>query len=127
MRDGITSARALTILARGMVSGTCPNCGQRSMFRGFYELHERCPHCGVRHEIAEGSWLGGVAIGYAFGALFATILTLIELTSHPLREAGLPPTWTIAALSIPVTVLAYRPAKGLWFSLMYLYGLAGEP
>ena len=96
------------------------------MFRGFYTLHEACPACGTRLEISDGAWLGGIAIGYLFGALFAFGLGLVELRWHPIREAGLDPLWTIAVLSLPVTALAYRPAKGLWFSLLYLYGLAGD-
>lgn len=96
------------------------------MFKDFWELHERCPVCSIRHEIASGAWLGSVAIGYGFGALFAFGLGLIELLYHPIAEAGLNPLWTIAIVSTPVTALLYRPAKGLWFALLYLYGLAGE-
>ena len=28
----------------------------------------------------------------------------------------------LALASLPVTALAYRPAKGLWFALLYLAG-----
>lgn len=96
------------------------------MFRSAFELHARCPDCGSPHEVGDGAWLGGVAIGYAFGALFAVAVTIIELRWHPIAGLGLQPTWAIALASIVVTALAYRPAKGLWFSLLYLYGLAGE-
>jgi len=96
------------------------------MFRGFYTLHDACPVCATRLEGSDGAWLGGVAIGYLFGALFAFGLGMVELRWHAIRDAGLDPLWTIAVLSLPITALAYRPAKGLWFSLLYLYGLAGE-
>jgi uncharacterized protein (DUF983 family) len=126
VREGISARRAWAILLQGLVSGRCPNCGRASMFEGFYALHPRCPHCGVRHEIAEGAWLGAIAVGYGFGALFAFGLGLVELLYHPIASAGLNPLWTIAIVSIPVTALAYRPAKGLWFALLYLYRLGGE-
>jgi len=126
MRQGISELRALGILANGLLRGRCPACGGHSMFRGFYGLHAACPACGTRLEISDGAWLGGVAIGYMFGALFAFCLGMAELRWHPIRDAGLDPLWTIAVLSLPVTALAYRPAKGLWFSLLYLFGLAGE-
>ncbi len=127
MREGISIARAVRLLLGGVFRGTCPACSRASMFRGAWELHERCPSCGVRHELSEGSWLGAVAIGYGIGALFAMALALIELRTHFIADAGLDPLWAIALSSIPATVLAYRPAKGLWFVLLYLYGLAGEP
>jgi uncharacterized protein (DUF983 family) len=126
MRPGISLRRALAILVLGLTRGRCPACGGASMFRGLYELHEACPSCGVRLEASDGAWLGAVAIGYAFGALFAFAVGLVELRWHPIAEAGLDPLWTIALVSLPVTALAYRPAKGLWFSLIYIYGLAGE-
>jgi uncharacterized protein (DUF983 family) len=127
MREGISYAQALRLLIAGFFLGTCPACGRASMFRSLWELHTHCPACGVRHELAEGSWLGAVAVGYSIGALFAMALAVIELRTHVIANAGLDPLWTIALSSIPATVLAYRPAKGLWFVLLYLFGLAGEP
>ncbi len=123
----MTYGRALRLLIAGFVLGRCPACGRASMFRSALELHERCPSCGVRHSLEDGAWLGAVAIGYGIAALFAIALTVLELNVHFIARAGLDPTWTIAALAIPVTMLAYRPAKGLWFTLLYLYGLGGEP
>ncbi len=127
MREGISYGRALQLLAAGFFLGRCPACGRASMFRSLWELHERCPSCGVRHELEEGGWLGAVAIGYGIAALAAMLATVVELNAHALARAGLDPMWTIALGAIPVTVFAYRPAKGLWFTLLYLYGLAGEP
>lgn len=126
MRDGITYGRALRLLLAGFFLGRCPSCGRTSMFRSALELHDRCPECGARHSMEDGAWLGAVAIGYGIAAVFAFALAVIELNAHPIAGAGLDPMWTIAAVSVPVTILAYRPAKGLWFTLLYLYGLGGE-
>ena len=52
----------------------------------------------------------------------AIAMPAVELQWGPLRAPGLPPAWGIAALSLPVTLLAYRPAKGAWFALLHLYG-----
>ncbi|MSQ30431.1 MAG: DUF983 domain-containing protein [Dehalococcoidia bacterium] len=100
----------------------CPECGQTSMFNSFYGLHERCAVCGTRFESSSGEWLGGPPIGYAIGALVALALALIEGQWSPLGALGLPSTWTIAALSLVATVLCYRPAKAIWFALLYEWG-----
>ena len=97
------------------------------MFCGFYALHDRCATCGTRFESADGAWIGGVAIGYAFGAAFGVAAALAEVAWHPLARVGLEPAWTIAIVSLPVTVLAYRPAKALWFGLLYRYGFMETP
>ena len=127
MREGISYRRAISLLLAGFVLGRCPACGRASMFRSTFELYERCPNCGLRHQSEDGAWLGAMAIGYGIAALVAMVAAVVELQTHAIARAGLDPMWTIAIASIPVTVLAYRPAKGLWFSLMYLFGLNGEP
>ncbi|MFN8638031.1 MAG: DUF983 domain-containing protein [Dehalococcoidia bacterium] len=126
MREGITYRRAMALLLAGFVLGRCPACSRASMFRSTFELYERCPNCGVRHQLEDGAWLGAMAIGYGIAALVAMAAAVLELQTHLIARAGLDPMWTIAIASIPVTVLAYRPAKGLWFVLMYLFGLGGE-
>lgn len=114
--------RVLRVLALGAIPGRCPGCRRASMFRGFYELHETCGTCGVRYERSQGAWLGATALGYAIGALFVVALGMVELVWGPIRALGLDPLWTIAIASLPVTALGYRPAKGLWFALLYLAG-----
>ena len=114
--------KTLRVLALGAIPGRCPSCLRTSMFRGFYELHETCAVCGVRYEGSPGAWLGATALGYGIGAIFAVVLGMAELLWGPLRALGLDPLWTIALASLPVTALGYRPAKGLWFALLYLAG-----
>ena len=113
---------ALGTFTAAIVRGRCPGCRRASMFRGFYALHPTCPACGIRYERAEGAWLGAAAIGYAVGAVFIVVLGLAELAWGRIGALGLDPLWTIAALSLPVTALAYRPAKAAWFALLYWYG-----
>jgi uncharacterized protein (DUF983 family) len=127
MRAGVTFPHALRVLALGAFPGTCPNCEQHSMFRGFYTMYEVCPQCGVRYERESGAWLGAVALGYGAGALCVVALGLIELIWHPLAGIGVHPLATIMAVSLAVTALAYRPAKGAWFALLWLYEFTDEP
>lgn len=96
------------------------------MFRGFFTLYERCPNCGIRYEREDGAWLGATALGYSVGALVAVFLGLIELRWRPIGALGLHPLWTIMVVSLLVTVPAYRPAKGVWFALLWLYEFTDE-
>ena len=97
------------------------------MFRGFYALEQHCAVCGTRFEHHDGAWIGGVAVGYGFGVLFGLGLAIVELSWHPIARAGFDPAWTIAGAALPVTVLAYRPAKALWFGLLYLFDFMETP
>ena len=92
------------------------------MFASYYGLHERCAVCDTRYETSSGAWLGGIALGYGIGAAVALLLTFVEVAWAPIRGLGLPPTWTIAALSLTATALGYRWAKSMWFALLYGWG-----
>ena len=122
----MTGWRAIRTLALGFIPGLCPRCLSHSMFRSFWDLYDRCPNCGVEYAKESGAWLGATAIGYVLGAAFAMLLGIIEWQTHFIAEAGLHPMWTIALAAIPATALFYRPSKGVWFALLYIYNLAGD-
>lgn len=115
-----------TLLRTGLL-GRCPGCTGHSMFSGYYDIPVACPNCRLQYQVGEGAWLGAIAIGYGFGALFAILAAVVELTWAPLRAAGLDPLWTIAVLGLVVTALGYRPAKSIWFSLLFTFGFMRWP
>jgi len=113
---------ALRTVLLATVAGRCPSCLEVSMFRGPFALHPVCPRCGVRYERDSGAFLGALAIGYGFGALWVVLLGVIEIRTHWLADLGADPLWMIAGSSVLVTFFAYRPAKASWFALLFLYG-----
>ncbi|MBT5775539.1 MAG: DUF983 domain-containing protein [Dehalococcoidia bacterium] len=115
-----------TLIQTGLL-GRCPGCAQRSMFEGFYDIPITCTNCELQYQVGDGAWLGAVAIGYGFGAIFAILAAVVEMTWSPIRNAGLDPLWTIAVASLVVTAVGYRLAKSLWFSLLYTFGLMRWP
>ncbi len=113
----------LLSLWRAGVRGRCPECGQTPMFSGFSEMYERCSNCTLRYQAAAGAWIGALAIGYGFGAMAALLLSFVEVAWRPIRDAGLDPMWVIAAVSLAVTGVGYRWAKGIWFALLHRWDL----
>jgi len=115
-----------TLLRSGLL-GRCPGCSERSMFTGFYDIPVACQNCQLQYQVGEGAWLGAIAIGYGFGAVFAILAAAIELIWAPIRGAGLDPLWTIAVLGLLTTAVGYRPAKSIWFSLLFTFGFMRWP
>ena len=113
----------LRTLVRTGLLARCPGCAERSLFDGFYDVPVTCSNCQLRYQVGDGAWLGAIAIGYGFGAIFAILVAAVELIWEPIRGAGLDPLWAIAIASLVVTAIGYRPAKSIWFALLYLYGL----
>lgn len=91
------------------------------MFSGIIAMHLQCANCDLRYETSPGAWIGAMAIGYGIGALAALALAVVELWLRPIRDLGLHPLATIMILTLLVTLIGYRWAKAIWFSLLYLY------
>lgn len=100
-------------LARGLRL-RCPRCGERGIFRSFYELHDRCPSCGYVFEREEGYWLGAMIVIFAlveavYGAAFlGTILaTWPDVPWTAMLVLGL-------TLNLVVPLVGYPWAKTVW-------------
>lgn len=104
---------------RIVVRARCPHCGGGRFFSGFLALHPRCTECGLRYQASDGAWLGALGIGYGVGALLGIVLGIAEVAWHWIGGNGLDPVWTLTAVSVTGSVIAYRPAKALWFAILY--------
>lgn len=94
----------------------CPRCGQGKLFSGFLELAPQCGGCGFDYgatDAADGpayfvmSIVGLIVVGLALWAEFAYE----------------PPIWLHIAIWFPLTIvlslLLIRPAKGLAIAVQY--------
>lgn len=105
--------RALT---RGLAR-RCPRCGARGLFRSFFELHDRCPGCGLRFEREEGYWLGAMVVALAlvegaFGVLLVggIALTWPHVPWNALLVAGL-------VMNAVLPVVLYPVCKTVWLGV----------
>jgi len=95
----------------------CPRCRtgrifRSSIFRGYPEIHEYCPTCGLKFEREEGYFLGAMYISYGLAlvtiAAFAALLWV--LTNWPLEKI------VIGAILpfVPLTPTISRFSRVLW-------------
>lgn len=95
----------------------CPRCGASDIFRSFFELHERCPSCGLKFEREAGYWVGAMIIitTITFGLFIVLLVGGIVIT-----WPDVPWNWllgvTIGA-NLLVPILFYPRAKTLWAAL----------
>lgn len=104
---------------RTVIRERCPHCGKGKFFAGFFSLRLRCTECDLRYQASDGAWLGALGIGYGVGALLGIVLGIAEVAWRPIGRTGLDPLWTIAAVSVAMSAVAYRPSKALWFAILY--------
>ncbi len=100
--------RLLLLIARA-IRLRCPACGRGKIFRGYFTMHDACPHCGRPFQRGAGFFLGSIYFNYGITALLVTVLYFAcffteMLTDRQLSgpDAGLRPR-------VPALVLPLRP------------------
>jgi hypothetical protein len=94
------------------------------MFASLFEMHARCPHCGVVFERDAGEVTGAIAIAttvlLTFIGVAGGILALMTTIHAAILIGGL------AFLTTLIGILFYRHARGLWVSFLFLSGAMFE-
>ncbi|MFM7245481.1 MAG: SMP-30/gluconolactonase/LRE family protein [Planctomycetaceae bacterium] len=93
----------------------CPRCGEGSLFRGLFRMHDAFPACGASFKREQGFYLGSIYINYGAtvigtGALYA-LLVLALGWSH---EAALA---ACLAAAVVFPVVFFRWARSLLLAL----------
>jgi uncharacterized protein (DUF983 family) len=65
----------------------CPACGIGPLFRGWFRMHDACPHCGFSYEREPGFYLGSIYLNYGAtviltGALYALLVMGLGLSNE---------------------------------------------
>jgi len=105
-----------TMLWRGATK-RCARCGSGHLFRGWFEIVERCPSCGLRFEREEGYWAGALAINIGVtGAVFVIVFVTGLLLTAP-NVAVVPLLAILVPLMIIVPIAYYPFSKTLWMAV----------
>jgi uncharacterized protein (DUF983 family) len=93
----------------------CPRCGEGLLFRNWFVMHEKCPHCGLRYERAPGYFLGSAYVNYGFIAL---TLTVMYMGLH--FGAQISNQWLAGPLIAYCTIVPlflFRYARSWWLAM----------
>ena len=118
MSDDHGIARALRLLIGGLCL-RCPRCGTRSLFRGWWTMHEQCWACGLRFEREQGYFLGAMYINYGVTVVLALLGSFalewwieVSLTQQLVL-------WVTFGTLFPLVFFRY--SRSLWLSFDYFF------
>jgi uncharacterized protein (DUF983 family) len=109
----------LSVLLRRALRRRCPYCGGPDIYKGWFDLREQCPTCGVSFEREEGYFLGALAINLIVAELLAVLIVVLlmvftDLTLLPLEIIGI-------SLAVGLPILFYPYSQTLWMALDLLF------
>jgi len=93
----------------------CPRCGIGPLFRGWFRMHEACPHCGFSYEREPGFYLGSIYLNYGAtviltGALYALLVMGLGLSNETTLAVCL-------AAAVLCPILFFRHARSFLLAL----------
>jgi len=93
----------------------CPRCGEGKLFIGWFRMHERCSHCGLKYERAPGYFLGSTYINYG---LTTMILMFAYIGLHfGLELSHRAVTAPLMAFVVIFPLFFFRYARAFWLAL----------
>lgn len=111
---------------QAVLNGLCPRCRQGKIFskpfyspRGFDDMYERCPHCGLRYEVEPGYFIGAMYVSYAISGGVALVLGFL------LFYFGNDPEGWVYAVVVAPTMIVIAPMNFRISRVIWLHYVAG--
>lgn len=106
--------RFLQCLGRAFLR-RCPYCGEGGIFKGWFNLKERCPHCDVLYEPEDGYLLGAYVVNIGLTAVLAvaaviSLMVWSNLSTLEIQLIG-------AGLGIGLPIFFYPYTLLIWIAL----------
>jgi uncharacterized protein (DUF983 family) len=106
------------VTLRRALTRRCPYCGGGSIYKGYLELRETCPTCGVRFEREEGYFLGAYALNLIVSEFLALGLALYLIFGTGFRDADI--IWKTAvavAMAVVFPIIFFPYSRTVWIAM----------
>jgi uncharacterized protein (DUF983 family) len=97
----------------------CPYCGGGGIFKGWFSLKERCPHCDVLYEPEDGYLLGSYVVNIGITAVAAVAIVVWLMIASDLSVLQIQIIGAGLAVGLPVFLYPYTQL--FWISLDLLF------
>lgn len=115
--------RAGQTVFRGLLR-RCPYCGGGKIFKNWFNLHERCPHCNTLFAHEDGYFLGSYVFNIGLTSIIAVLFAIWMIVSTDMGVVDM----QIAAVALVVILpfILYPYCLSLWMALDLLVHPPGD-
>lgn len=106
--------RTMVTLGRGLLRH-CPYCGGDKIFRSWFNLKERCPHCNTLFAYEDGYFLGSYVFNIVLTSLIAVALAIYMLVGTDLSVLQM--QVIAVALVVILPFILYPYCLSFWMTL----------
>ena len=96
-----------------LVRQRCPRCLRGPIYRGWIEMHERCPVCDLLYEREPGYFIGAMYVSYGMATVLIGLVMLLLNLALPTWDLGVV-VLMATGLFIPFVPMTSRYARGSW-------------
>jgi len=111
---------------RTILAQRCSECGEGPIFRGAFQMNERCPVCGYKFERGSGYFTGAMYFSYALAipiiAAGVILGKLLIVPSWPLHWIVL----VVWAVTLPLAPALFRYSRVLFIHFDRFFDPDGE-
>ena len=106
--------KTLQTLGRGLMR-RCPYCGGDHIFKSWFSLKERCPHCNTLFAYEDGYFLGSYVINLGLTSLIAISLVIWMLVGTDLSVLQMQVAGVVVAVALPLILFPF--SLSFWMTL----------
>lgn len=115
--------RFIQCLGRSLIRH-CPYCGGGNIFKGWFSLKERCPHCNVLYEPEDGYLLGSYVVNIGITAVLSIAIVIWLLFQSGLSVLQIQLIGAGIAIGFPIFFYPYSVL--FWITLDLLIHPPGD-
>jgi uncharacterized protein (DUF983 family) len=106
--------RTLETLGRGAIR-RCPYCGGGQIFKGWFSLKDRCPHCHTLFAHEEGYFLGAYPLNLVFTSIIAVLVVIWMIVQTDLSVVQMQILAVVLVVGPPLFLYPYM--LSLWMTI----------
>jgi uncharacterized protein (DUF983 family) len=106
---------------------SCPLCGNRGIFSGYFRLKEACSRCGYEFSREEGYWVGAVIINTAASMILFLMVFLVSIIVMAPDVDWVVLLAVAVGVNLVFPVLFYPFSKTIWMAFDLVFMKRLEP